>query len=268
MICEQAKVGNLSGFWTTLMIYGKEARVLPDEFMDVDPLTDDDCTRRQKRRPLLYADVESISSDSLIGDVESMEEDPHEESDIVLLKGEMSSKDHSERKESNDGETRQKANPLNADLELHKSLGPKPLHEDHHRVFSTSWPSQPIASGRSGLQLPLNSKILKFWQQKDLANQNAGSSVFQKRKTLGTKVRSFKLIKFEKEEPRTRERKFVEVEADQDWEIKKIVDIRDTEEGREYKVVWAITWVNEKDLTNATSLISEFRDAKRVKFST
>ena len=66
------------------MIYGKEAHVLPDEFMDVDPLMDDDCTRRQKRRPLPYADVESISSDSLIGDVESMEEDPHEESDIVL----------------------------------------------------------------------------------------------------------------------------------------------------------------------------------------
>ena len=168
------------------MTYGKEARVLPDEFMDVDPSTDDDCTRRQKRKPFLYADVESISSDSLIKDVESMEEDPQEERDIVLLKGEMSSKDHSERKGSNDDETRQKANPLNADLELHKSLDLKPLREDHHRVFSTSWPSQPIASGKSGLQLPLNLKLPNFWQQKDLANQNAGSSVFQKRKTLGT----------------------------------------------------------------------------------
>lgn len=250
------------------MTYGKEARVLPDEVMDVDPSLDDDCTRRQKKRPLFYADVESVSSDSLIGDIESIEEDLHEERDIVLLKGEISSKDHSERKGSSDGETRQKANPHNADLELHKSLGLKPLHEDHHRVFSISWPSQPIVSGRSGLQLPLNLKLLSFWQQKDLANQNAGSSVFQKRKTLGTKDRSFKSIKFEKEEPRTRERNFVEMETDQDWEIKKIVDIRDTEKGCEYKVVWASTWVNEKDLTNVTSLISEFRDAKRVKFST
>lgn len=59
----------------------------------------------------------------------------------------------------------------------------------------------------------------------------------------------------------------MEKDSDDGWEIKKIINMRETKGGRVYKVVWASTWVNEKDLTSATSLIAEFQDGKRVEFS-
>ena len=120
------------------MTYDKKARVLSDEFMNVDSSTNDECNRRQNKKSFLYADVESISSNSLIENVEFMKEDFHEKKDIVLLKREMSFKNYFEKKGSNDDETRQKADPFNAKLELHKSLNLKLLYENHHRVFSTS----------------------------------------------------------------------------------------------------------------------------------
>ena len=47
----------------------------------------------------------------------------------------------------------------------------------------------------------------------------------------------------------------------------KVVDTRETKAGGEYKVMWASTWVNEKDRKNSISLISEFWYGKRVKIS-
>lgn len=105
---------------------------------------------------------------------------------------------------------------------------------------------------------------MNFWQQ-NKGNQNAGSKVFQKRKYWGTNDHGFESANLSQQDLKYRN---LEEDSDQDWEIKKIVGMRDTKEGREYKVVWASTWVNEKDLKNATSLISDFRCEKRVKFST
>ena len=71
-------------FFSMLMTNGKESTFPsvkgdidpfpPDELIDGNPSTDDD-THSQKRKGSLKAHAESISSDSLIGDVESIDED-------------------------------------------------------------------------------------------------------------------------------------------------------------------------------------------------
>ena len=80
-------------FFSMLMMNGKES-TFPSVEGDIDgnPSTDDD-THSQKRKGSLKAHVESISSDSLIEDVESIDEDLPDEKEIYLLKEDMSSKD-------------------------------------------------------------------------------------------------------------------------------------------------------------------------------
>lgn len=55
---------------------------------------------------------------------------------------------------------------------------------------------------------------------------------------------------------------------EQDWVIEKIVDTRTTKAGREYKVIRADTWVNEKDVRNSPRLILEYWFRKRAGKST
>lgn len=144
----------------------KELESLPlDEFVDGNLSTDDD-THSPKGRGSMKAYVESISSDSLIGDVEFIDEDIYDEKDIFLLKAEMSSKDHSEGMGSKVGETQRKTLSPNADPELQssnelieriRSVGLKPSKQNHLRASHSFSSSQPTLLHRSDLQSPLSS---------------------------------------------------------------------------------------------------------------
>ena len=46
--------------------------------------------------------------------------------------------------------------------------------------------------------------------------------------------------------------------SDEEWEIKRIVDKRQSEKGYEYKVCWKKTWLPESELGNAQELLQEF----------
>lgn len=145
---------------------------------------------------------------------------------------------------------------------------------------------------RSSLQSPLKQTAVAFRQQKDRLDQNASRS--SKQKLSWTKDRVFKSAKLSSDHPtnqtlveaiRTPQRSPNKSAAcrrnieqgsicgpesingfEQEWEIEKVVDTRETKAGREYKVIWAITWVNEKDMKNSMSLISEFWYGMRVKY--
>lgn len=146
-----------------------------DEFIDGNLSTDDDI-HLQKGKASLNAHVESISSDSLIEDVESMDEDVGENKDIYLLKSDVSSKDHFEGMRSKDRENYSETIRPNVDLELQssneliqgiRSVGLKPLKHDYRRRSQNAWSPQPAPLLRSGLQLPLNRQVIDFWQHKD-----------------------------------------------------------------------------------------------------
>ena len=247
----------------------------PDELIDRNLSTDDDINPYEGKG-LLKAYVESISSESLIEDVEPIDEDIREEKDIYLLKKNLSSRDHSEGLRSKDNPTFGEKITLNTDLESQasneliegvRSVGLKPLKLDQSGVSHSPWSLRPAISRRSGLQSPLKPKPkpMDFWSQKDKVNQNAGAKILNKRKFPAPKDQSFKSI--DPSQADLRHQDLVE-NSDEEWEIRRIIDMRETKGGREYKVVWASTWVNEKYLANATNLISEFRDGKRVKLST
>jgi hypothetical protein len=51
--------------------------------------------------------------------------------------------------------------------------------------------------------------------------------------------------------------------TEQDWEIEKIVDMRETKTGSQYKVVWASIWVDEEDMKNSRDLVSDFLAKRR-----
>lgn len=181
-----------------------------------------------------------------------------------LFKKDLSSRDHFNESRLKNNLTFEEKIPLNTNLESQASnvliegvrlIGLQLLKLDQSDASHSAWPLQPTISHRSSSQSPL---------KKDKTNQNAGATIFKKRKLLAAKDRSFEPINLSQAEPRHQD--LVE-DSDEDWEISKITDIREIKQGREYKVVWPSTWVNEKDLKNVTNLISDFRDGKRVKFS-
>ena len=245
----------------------------PDELIDRNLSTDDD-TNPHGKKGSLKTYVESISSDSLIGDVESIDEDIREEKGIYLLQKDPSSGGRFEGLKSQDNPTFGEKIPPNTDFELQtsnalieriKSVGFKTLKLDQSDVSHSVWSPQPMISHRSDLQSPLNPKSIDFWRQKDKVNQKAEGKIFKKRKFATAKDRSLKSIDLSQAAPRPQN---LDENSDDDWEIRKIIDMRETKRGREYKVVWASTWVKEQDLKNATNLISDFREGKRLKFST
>ena len=235
----------------------------PDELIDKNFFTDKD-TNPHEQKNLLKTYVKSISSDLLIVDVQSIDENIIEEKDIYLFKKDLSSRDHFDESRSKNNPTFEEKIPLNTNLESQasnelievvRSIGLQPLKLDQSDASHSGWPLQLTISHRSSSQSPL---------KKDKTNQNAGAKIFKKRKFLAAKDRSFEPINLSRAEPRHQD--LVE-DSDKDWEISKTIDMRETKQGREYKVVWASTRLNEEDLKNATNLISDFRDRKRVKFS-
>ena len=235
-----------------------------DELIDKHLFTDDD-TNPHEEKKLLNTYVKSMSSDLLIVDVESIDEDIDEKKDIYLFKKDLSPRDHFEESRSKDNPTFEEKIPLNTNPESQasneliegvRSIDLQPLKLDQSGVPHSAWPLQPAISHRPGSQSPL---------KQDKASQNAGAKIFKKRKFLAAKDRSFKSINLSQAEPGHQD--LVE-DSDEGWAIRKIIDMRETNEGREYKVVWPSTWVNEKDLKNFTNLIFDFRDGKRVKLFT
>ena len=105
-----------------------------------------------------------MSSDSLIGDVESIDEDVCEEKDIYLLQKVPSSRDHFEGLKSKNNPIFGEKIPSHTDLALQifdeviegvRSVGLKPLKLHQDGVTHSAWSLQPAISHRSGLQLPL-----------------------------------------------------------------------------------------------------------------
>ena len=45
---------------------------------------------------------------------------------------------------------------------------------------------------------------------------------------------------------------------DEEWKVKEIIDVRETESGREYRVIWGGSWVPEGALENAQEALHEF----------
>ena len=236
-----------------------------EELIDKHLFTDDD-TNSHEEKNLLNTYVKSMSSDSFIRDVKSIDEDIDENKDIYLFEKDLLSRNHFEKSRSTDNLTFEKkillnTNPesqaLNELMERVGSIDLQPLKLDQNGAPHSAWPLQPAISHRSGSQSPL---------KQDKANQNAGAKIFKKRKFLDAKDRqNFTSINLSQAESRHQD--LVE-NCDEDWTIKKIIDMRETSEGQEYKVVWPSTWMNEKDLKNVTGLIFDFRDGKRIKFST
>ena len=108
--------------------------------------------------------MESMSSDSLIGDVESIDEDVCEEKDIYLLQKVPSSRDHFEGLKSKNNPIFGEKIPSHTDLALQildevieevRSVDLKPLKLHQDGVAHSAWSLQPAISHRSGLQLPL-----------------------------------------------------------------------------------------------------------------
>lgn len=245
-----------------------------NEFIDENLFTNDN-VHFQKRKASLNAHVKSISSNSLTEDVESINEDVDENEDIYLLKSDVSSKDFFERMRSKDRENCSETIRFNVDLELQssnkliqgiRSADLKSLKHDYQRRSQNAWSSQFALLLKSNLQLSLNRQVIDFWQQKNQADQDEESKIIKKRKYLKGKNRSFKSINLS--QAKIRRQNLMNENSDDEWEIKKIINMRKTKKEREYKVVWISIWVNEKDLNNVTNLISDFRDGKRVKFST
>lgn len=193
-----------------------------DEFIDGNLFTDDDI-RLRKEKTSFNACVESISSDSLIGDVESMDEDIGEDEDIYLLKKDLSSKDHFEGMGSKENENYSEKIRPNVNLEMQssneliegiRSVSLIPLKQGHRRRFQSAWSSQPAPLLRSELQSPLNPQVIDFWKHKDKINQDERSKIFKKRKYLRAKDRSFKSIN--SSQPEIRRQDLVEKDSDDD----------------------------------------------------
>lgn len=115
----------------------------PDELIDRKLSTDDD-TSHHEGKSLLKTYVESISSESLIEDVESIDEDIREEKDRDLLKKDLSFGDYFEGLRSKDNPIFGEKIPFNTDLDSQasneliegvRSVGLKSLKLDQSRVF-------------------------------------------------------------------------------------------------------------------------------------
>lgn len=108
---------------------------------------------------------------------------------IYLLKRKISSKVYFEEIKSKNNKTHNETISSQADLELQssnevieeiRSVGLKPLNQNHRGSSQSAWSSQPAPLLRSGVPPPLNLQIIDFWQQKDKIIQNAGFKIFKK----------------------------------------------------------------------------------------
>ena len=267
------------------------AYIQSDELID-EVLSMSDDTQCEEGKSSFNADIKSISSESLNGDIKSMNDDIRVEEDMVLLEADISSEKliGGIRLRCDSNQSEESSPKLDSKLILpHKNIEKarpvclEPLETDHRRATSP----------RSSLQSPLKQTVVALWQQKDRLDHNA--SRFSKQQLSWTKDHVFKSAKLSSYHPinqslveaiktprilpnesaayrrNIEQGSICEPEStngfEQDWEIEKVVDTRETKAGREYKVIWVSTWVNEKDMKNSASLISEFWYGKRVKIS-
>ena len=91
-----------------------------DELIDRNLFTNDD-TNPHEEKDLLKAYVKSISSESIIENVEFIDEDIREEKDIYLLKKYLSFEDHFKELRSKNNSIFEKKLSLNTDLESQTS---------------------------------------------------------------------------------------------------------------------------------------------------
>lgn len=114
-----------------------------NEFVD-ENLSTNDNTHSSKGRSSIKAYVESISSNSLIDNVEFMNEDIYDKKNVILLKAKISSKDHSERMRSKVDEIRKKTISPNTYFERQssnefiegiRSVGLQSLKQNYFRAF-------------------------------------------------------------------------------------------------------------------------------------